>query len=226
MRNVLYILGQLTDADAEWLARHGKKLRLSDGEAIVNEGGAIDALYITLDGRFRVTLRDGREVAQLSAGDVIGEVSFVDFSPPLPRFPPWGRQSYWYCRNQRCSLTSPRTMLLRPVSTMPWLSRLLIACVQQRCSSNKNKIGPPTFTAGTSSLMECWRWCRRPASDLHGCFGRFRDNCDPLFSPAAPRLVLEMGDGICISVDDHQTQRCRGVGMTQLKAMDRVGIEG
>jgi hypothetical protein len=77
-----------------------------------------------------------------------------------------------------------------------------------------------------SSLMECWRWCRRPASDLHGCFGRFRDNCDPLFSPAAPRLVLEMGDGICISVDDHQTQRCRGVGMTQLKAMDRVGIEG
>ncbi|MGC2201641.1 MAG: cyclic nucleotide-binding protein, partial [Stellaceae bacterium] len=67
MRNVLYILGQLTDADAEWLALHGKKLRLSDGEAIVNEGGAIDALHITLDGRFRVTLRDGREVAQLSA---------------------------------------------------------------------------------------------------------------------------------------------------------------
>jgi hypothetical protein len=44
-----------------------------------------------------------------------------------------------------------------------------------------------------SSLMECWRWCRRPASDLHGCFVRFRDNRDPLFAGGALLVLLEMG---------------------------------
>ena len=145
MRNVLYILGQLTDADAEWLARHGKKLRLSDGEAIVNEGGAIDALYITLDGRFRVTLRDGREVAQLSAGDVIGEVSFVDFSPPTAAISAVGEAVVLVLSKSALQPHLAEDYALRPVPTMPWRSRLLIACVRQLCSSNKNKIGPPTF---------------------------------------------------------------------------------
>lgn len=82
MRDVLYILSQLTDADAEWLAQHGERRHLNDGDVIVREGGTIEALFITLGGRFRVTLRDGHEVARLSAGDVVGEISFVDRAPP------------------------------------------------------------------------------------------------------------------------------------------------
>jgi CRP/FNR family transcriptional regulator, cyclic AMP receptor protein len=83
MRKALYILGQLNDSDAEWLSRHGTRHRLADGQVIVHEGQAVDALFITLDGRLRVSLRDGQEVAQLGVGEIIGEISFVDSSPPL-----------------------------------------------------------------------------------------------------------------------------------------------
>jgi CRP/FNR family transcriptional regulator, cyclic AMP receptor protein len=82
MRKVLYILGQLNDSDVEWLARHGARRSIADGETIVREGVPIDTLFITLSGRFRVSLRDGQEVAQLGAGEVVGEIAFVDASPP------------------------------------------------------------------------------------------------------------------------------------------------
>jgi len=82
MRKVLYILGQLNDDDVEWLAQHGKRLVLHDGQVVVQEGRAVESLFITLDGRLSVTLSDGFEVAQISVGEVIGEIAFVDAAPP------------------------------------------------------------------------------------------------------------------------------------------------
>lgn len=82
MRKALFILGQLSDGDVEWLAQHGERRRLTNGETIVREGRALDALFITLDGRLRVTLGGGEEVAQLGAGEIVGEIAFVDSSPP------------------------------------------------------------------------------------------------------------------------------------------------
>lgn len=82
MRKVLYILGQLNDDDVEWFAQHGTRHVLADGEILVQEGHAADALFITLGGRLRVTLRDGLEVAQIGVGEVIGEIAFVDSAPP------------------------------------------------------------------------------------------------------------------------------------------------
>jgi CRP-like cAMP-binding protein len=82
MRKALFILGQLSDADVEWLARCGERRRLGDGEVIVREGKALEALFITLDGKLRVTLGHDREVARLGAGEVVGEIAFVDASPP------------------------------------------------------------------------------------------------------------------------------------------------
>jgi len=82
MRKSLYILGQLNDGDVEWLSRHGTRRRLADGEIIVHEGRAIDALFITLAGQLRVALSNGQEVARLYAGEVVGEISFVDSAPP------------------------------------------------------------------------------------------------------------------------------------------------
>ena len=83
MRKALFILGQLSDGDVEWLAQHGERRRLADGETIVREGHALEALFITLDGRLRVTIGGGEEVAQLGAGEVVGEIAFVDSAPPL-----------------------------------------------------------------------------------------------------------------------------------------------
>jgi CRP/FNR family transcriptional regulator, cyclic AMP receptor protein len=82
MRKALYILGQLNDSDVEWLAHKGGRQRLADGQVIVHEGRAVDALFITLGGRLRVSLNDGQEIAQLGVGEVIGEIAFVDSSPP------------------------------------------------------------------------------------------------------------------------------------------------
>lgn len=82
MRKALYILGQLNDADVEWLAKHGARRLLSNGEIIVHEGKVTDALFITLSGQFRVSLRGGQEVARLGAGEVVGEIAFVDSAPP------------------------------------------------------------------------------------------------------------------------------------------------
>lgn len=39
-------------------------------------------MFITLSGQFRVSLRDGQEVARLGAGEVVGEIAFVDSAPP------------------------------------------------------------------------------------------------------------------------------------------------
>lgn len=82
MRKALFILGELNDADVEWLARRGQRRALADGEVIVTEGRPIDALFITLAGRLRVTLRNGQELSRLGVGEVVGEVAFVNSSPP------------------------------------------------------------------------------------------------------------------------------------------------
>src|ERR1700730_6044372 len=82
MRKALYILGQLSDADVDWLAKHGACRLLADGEIIVHEGRATNAFFITLSGQLRVSLRGGLEVAGPDAGEVIGEIGFVDSAPP------------------------------------------------------------------------------------------------------------------------------------------------
>jgi len=43
MRKALFILGQLSDVDVEWIAHNGERRRLSDGEVIVREGVPLDA---------------------------------------------------------------------------------------------------------------------------------------------------------------------------------------
>ena len=82
MRKVLYILGQLNDSDVEWLAQQGTRRNVAVGEVIVYEGRVIDTLFITLSGWFSVKLQDGQEAARLAAGEVVGEIAFVDSAPP------------------------------------------------------------------------------------------------------------------------------------------------
>jgi CRP-like cAMP-binding protein len=82
MRKALYILGQLNDADIQWLADHGRTRQLRDGEVVIREGQPIDAIFLNLEGALSVTAGDGVEVARLGAGEFVGEISFVDSAPP------------------------------------------------------------------------------------------------------------------------------------------------
>lgn len=83
MRKVLFLFGQLSDDDVEWMLKAGRRQEVTAGEALIRQGVPIDALFILLQGRLVVGLgRQERELARLSAGEIVGEMSFVDARPP------------------------------------------------------------------------------------------------------------------------------------------------
>ena len=83
MRKVLYILGELSDSDIEWLIATGRKEQLEAGAVLIYQDKPIDAVYIVLDGSLSVgTGRGDREIARLGAGEMVGEMSFIDARPP------------------------------------------------------------------------------------------------------------------------------------------------
>src|SRR5262249_14134644 len=84
MRKMLYLLGLLNEADLEWMLATGRRERVAAGAVLIQEGHPIDAMYIVLHGRFRVAIaaHSGTDIAGLEAGEVVGEISFVDSRPP------------------------------------------------------------------------------------------------------------------------------------------------
>lgn len=84
MRKVLYLFGQLSDEDIEWITDNGTAQPIPTGGVIIHQGVPVDALFILLRGRLAVSLPslDDREIARLQAGEVVGEMSFVDARPP------------------------------------------------------------------------------------------------------------------------------------------------
>ncbi len=84
MRKVLYILGELSDTDVEWLINHGERKRLPPGTVLIREGETIDMLYILLEGRLMASVKSQdaeRELGRMAVGDIVGEVSMVDERP-------------------------------------------------------------------------------------------------------------------------------------------------
>lgn len=82
MRKVLFILGQLSDEDVEWLSKTGSRDRVPAGKMLIEEGHAIDSMFILLDGKMAVSLKGIGTVATLSSGEIMGEMSLVDSRPP------------------------------------------------------------------------------------------------------------------------------------------------
>lgn len=78
---ILYILGQLSDEDADWLGHVGRRLRLEPGEVLIRRGIHLEQLYIVLDGEFDVLSPQHEEIARAGRGDILGELSLVDDSP-------------------------------------------------------------------------------------------------------------------------------------------------
>lgn len=81
MRKVLYILGQLSDQDVDWLAGTGSRESVAPGEMLIRQGTQIDRIFIVLDGELSVLAPGGAEIARVGAGDILGEMSLVDKSP-------------------------------------------------------------------------------------------------------------------------------------------------
>ncbi len=84
-KKALFILGGLDDDDLTWIVHRSKIKILPPGEILIHEGRPINALYIILSGLLKVSISpdEEKELALLSKGEVVGEISFVDSRPPL-----------------------------------------------------------------------------------------------------------------------------------------------
>ena len=82
MRKVLFVLGQLSDSDMEWIIGVGSRHSVRAGDIVICEGRDIDMVYLVLDGKLSVLERGDLEIARLGCGEIVGEMSFVDGRPP------------------------------------------------------------------------------------------------------------------------------------------------
>src|SRR5215472_10743412 len=84
VKKVLYILGEMNDADVEWVLTNSQNQRLAPGDVLIEQGKPIDALYILLDGVLIVATdaKPDEPIATLNPGEIVGEISFVDSRPP------------------------------------------------------------------------------------------------------------------------------------------------
>jgi CRP/FNR family transcriptional regulator, cyclic AMP receptor protein len=84
MRKVFYLMGILDDGDVEWLGRTGATKFMPSGKVLIHEGKTIEDIYVVLEGKLSVSVRamGDREIATLLAGEIVGEMSFVDARPP------------------------------------------------------------------------------------------------------------------------------------------------
>lgn len=78
MRSSLIIFENLDEDDVAWICQACQKQKIAQGEVLIECGIINRDVYLLLDGRCTVYGLDGRQLDTLSAGDIMGEISFVD----------------------------------------------------------------------------------------------------------------------------------------------------
>ncbi len=74
------IFRRLSKRQLDRLAKHVDEVQVEGGKVLAEEGSRGRELLIVVEGEATVR-RGGRELARLSAGDVIGEMSLIDGQP-------------------------------------------------------------------------------------------------------------------------------------------------
>ncbi|MGB5963785.1 MAG: cyclic nucleotide-binding domain-containing protein [Coleofasciculaceae cyanobacterium] len=84
MKKVFFLLGELDDDDIDWMISTGRREEIVAGTVLIQEGEAIDTLHILLEGTLAVSVAalEGKTIARLTSGAVVGEMSFADARPP------------------------------------------------------------------------------------------------------------------------------------------------
>ena len=79
MKKVLFLFGELNDADVDWLISCGRKEDVAMGSTLIDQGKRIDAFYIVLEGAFDVRVAGRQEpIGLVAPGEILGEMSFLD----------------------------------------------------------------------------------------------------------------------------------------------------
>ncbi|MEQ8963679.1 MAG: cyclic nucleotide-binding domain-containing protein, partial [Coleofasciculus sp. C2-GNP5-27] len=84
MKKVFFLLGELNDDDMDWMLAVGHRKEVTAGTILIEEGKPIDTLLILLEGTLSVSVSalQGKTIARLTSGAVVGEMSFADTRPP------------------------------------------------------------------------------------------------------------------------------------------------
>jgi CRP/FNR family cyclic AMP-dependent transcriptional regulator len=80
MRKVLYLLAELDDGDLHWWMDAASVRHLRRGSELFAQGAPVAHLYLLVAGELEVR-RNGRALARLWPGEVIGEISFLRGRP-------------------------------------------------------------------------------------------------------------------------------------------------
>lgn len=76
------IFGGLTKADLGILAKHADEVHLAKGDMLATEGRVGQQMFYIESGE-AVVRRNGRKLATLGRGDVVGELSLIDGQPAV-----------------------------------------------------------------------------------------------------------------------------------------------
>ncbi|NEO29724.1 MAG: cyclic nucleotide-binding domain-containing protein [Symploca sp. SIO3C6] len=84
MKKIFFLLGELDDDDIDWMIATGSREEVAAGTVLIEEGKPIDTLHILLEGTLSVSVSalEGKTIARLKSGAVVGEMSFADARLP------------------------------------------------------------------------------------------------------------------------------------------------
>jgi CRP-like cAMP-binding protein len=123
IKNVPLFAG-CTKAELRQLAAIADELDLREGTVLTRQGRTAHEFFVLIEGTVRVT-KDGRTLANLGAGDWLGEIALLTKAP----------------RTATVTATSPvRTLVIvdrdfrRVVSEMPSIAMKVLTCVAERLS--------------------------------------------------------------------------------------------
>lgn len=121
LRNVP-LFSQLSQRQLNAVARHVDEIQLRKGAVLAKQGAQGLEAIIIVDGRARV-VTDGKAIAELTAGDVVGEMSVIDGKP---------RSATVIAQTPMDLLVLHRRDFVFLLETVPGLQRKLLVTLCQR----------------------------------------------------------------------------------------------
>ncbi|NUN65554.1 cyclic nucleotide-binding domain-containing protein [Pseudanabaena biceps] len=138
MKKILLFFSELNNSDLDWFVQKGKKETIQPDRLLIREGQVSDALYIVVSGSFSVVIesQELKELAKISVGEIVGEVSFIDTRPPLASV-----RSLEEC----VVLSLPRMQLLsklqQDISFSSRFYRAICLCLSDRLRGTVSRLG-------------------------------------------------------------------------------------